>query len=361
MYSLLEPYGFKVVGQLIALTALYGLLGMPLIQLYKFFSVPGRFGTVKPVRVGISAVVLFCLVSIVLLVPIPHHVYCSFYVQPANAANIFVDVPGTLEQIYTEPNQQVVEGQPILILASRKLKAQLASMQTQLDLAETHKHNVMQAMSFDQNAAKRFEEAKVAVKSAAANIYKRRKDVESLVVRAPVDGFFLAPPKIEQKKTDSGELGRWNGSPLDDKNIGAYLDQQTLVGQIVPDMTKMEAVLAIDQADIEFINENQDVEMLIHQLPGETHHSATAGVSQSKMKQVPKSLSSRFGGDIVATVDPDGNDVPQSTKYLVKVPLNNPKRIMVPGSTGVAKIRTGSQTVGRRIWRLVSRTFQFEL
>ncbi len=123
----------------------------------------------------------------------------------------------------------------------------------------------------------------------------------------------------------------------------------------------MEAVLAIDQADIEFIQQNQDVEMLIHQLPGETYHSATAGISQSKMKQVPKSLSSRFGGDIVASVDPDGNDVPQSTKYLVKVPLNNPDRIVVPGSTGVAKIRTGSQTVGRRIWRLISRTFQFEL
>jgi putative peptide zinc metalloprotease protein len=163
VYTLLEPYGFKIVGQFIALTALYGLLGMPLIQLYKFFSVPGRFGTVKPVRVGISAAVLFCLLGAILLVPIPHHVYCSLYVQPAGAANIFVDVPGKLEQIYSRPNQEVVEGQPILILSSRKLMVQLASMQTQLDLAETHKDNVAQAMSFDQDAAKRFEEAHVAV------------------------------------------------------------------------------------------------------------------------------------------------------------------------------------------------------
>ena len=257
VYTLLEPYGFKIVGQFIALTALYGLLGMPLIQLYKFFSVPGRFGTVKPVRAGISAAVLFCLLVAILLVPIPHHVYCSLYVQPAGAANIFVDVPGKLEQIYTRPNQDVVAGQPILILSSRKLMVQLASMQTQLDLAETHKDNVAQAMSFDQDAAKRFEEAQVAVESASANLYKRQKDVERLVVRCPGQRFLLAPPKVEKKQTDSGELGRWHGSLLEDKNVGAYLDQQTLVGQVVPDMTKMEAVLAIDQADIEFIRQDQ--------------------------------------------------------------------------------------------------------
>ena len=49
------------------------------------------------------------------------------------------------------------------------------------------------------------------------------------------------------------------------------------------------------------------------------------------------------------------------SKFLVKVDLENEDELVVPGSTGVAKIRAGSQTVGRRIWRLASRTFQFEL
>jgi putative peptide zinc metalloprotease protein len=72
-------------------------------------------------------------------------------------------------------------------------------------------------------------------------------------------------------------------------------------------------------------------------------------------------LSSRFGGDIVSATDADGNDVPQSTKFLVTVPLANPDQLIVPNSTGVAKIRSGSQTVGQRLWRLFQRTFQFEL
>ncbi len=361
IYRVLEPYGFKIVGQLIAFSALYGLLVLPLIQLFKFLSVPGRLGTVKPARVTISAIVLLSMMAGILIVPIPHHVHCSFYVQPASAANLYVDVPGKLETIFTLPNTAVKAGQPILVLNSKKLEVQLASMQTRLDLAKVEQENVMKAMSVDHNSAKRVEEVKSSVLAASANLEKRKMDVQRLVIRSPINGYFLGPARIEKKKSDSGELAFWHGSPLDSKNLGSYLEQQTLVGQVVPDLTKMEAVLAIDQADIEFIRRDQAVELLIFQLPSKTHHSITAAISPSQMKSVPKALSSRHGGDIVAIPDEEGVDVPQSTKYLVNVPLVNTDKLIVGGGTGVAKIRTGSQTVGQRLWRLLNRTFQFEL
>ena len=359
IYSLLEPYGFKIIGQMIALSALYGLLGMPLIQLYKFFSVPGRLSTVKPVRVGITAAVMSCLLAGILLVPIPHHVFCSLYVQPAESESIYIDVPGQLDAIVAEPNQIVVKGQEILMLSSRRLNATLASMKTTLDLADTHLRNV--EGSVDRSEAQRLPAAQAAVQTALANLDKRLIDRERLVVRAPATGYFIPPPRVAKSKSDSGELAQWHGTPLEQRNLNCYLDQQTLVGKIIPDLTKMEAVLAIDQEDIEFIRREQPVEMLIHQMPTMTHHSKTEAISSCKMKSVPKALSSRNGGDIIATPNSDGNDVPSSTKYLVNVSLANPDLIIVPGSTGIAKIRTGSQTVGQRIWRLISRTFQFDL
>lgn len=361
MYRVLEPYGLQIIGQLIALTAIWGLLAMPLIQLYKYFSVPGRIGAVKTIRATVSAAVIVAILSAILLIPIPHHVYCSFYVQPVGAANVYVDVAGKLESVFTEANTNVNAGQPILILSSQQLDIQLASMQTKLDLAKVEHENVLKSISVDRNAANRVEEVKAAAFTALASLNKRKSDVERLVVRAPISGYFVAPPRIERKDSDSGELNRWYGTPLNGRNIGAYLDQQTLVGQVIPDPTKMEAVLAIDQADIEFIRRDQPVELLIFQLPAETRASKTFAISPSKMKSVPKSLSSRFGGDIVSIVDSDGNDVPQSTRFLVNVPLDNSDQLIVSGSTGNAKIRTGSQTVGQRLWRLLNRTFQFEL
>jgi putative peptide zinc metalloprotease protein len=361
VYSLLEPYGFKIIGQMIAISALYGLLGMPLIQLYKFFSVPGRLGTVKPIRAGLSGLVLSLVLGAILLVPIRHHVYCSCYVQPVNAANVYVDVAGSLEEIYVRPNFFIHQGQPILRLESPKLVTQLASMQTSLDMAKVHRANLIQTMRVDPAAAERYEQANAAVQTAESNLARREQDKRKLFVCAPVSGIFLAPPRTPRQETDTGEIGRWHGTPLDPKNLGALLEQQTLVGQIVPDMSRMEAVLAIDQADIEFVRPDQSVEILIHQIPCEIHESKTDMISPSKMKTVPPALSSQNGGDIVATPDGSGNDVPQSTKYLVNVPLANPELMIVPGSTGLAKIHTGSQTVGQRIWRLISRTFQFEL
>ena len=63
VYRVLEPYGFKVIGQMIAITAIYGLVGMPLVKLYKYFSVPGRLSTVKPVRATVSGDRLCCRIG----------------------------------------------------------------------------------------------------------------------------------------------------------------------------------------------------------------------------------------------------------------------------------------------------------
>ena len=361
VYQVLEPYGFKIIGQMIALSAIYGLLGMPLVKLYKFFSIPGRFGTVKPIRATISAVVFALLLAAILLIPIPHYVYCSFFVQGKDSHNVYVDVPGTLEEIFIEPNRLVEEGSPILRLRSQHLQVQLAGMKSNLDSAKVRLANVENASGRDKRMAQGVEAAQVAYQASNSVFQKRQLDLDRLLVRAPASGFFLAAPKIDAPSSDSSDLHDWHGSPLEERNLGAYLKESTFVGQVVEDMTQLEAVLAIDQSDIEFVRSSQEVELLIRQIPLKIFKSETETISPTEMKSTPKSLSSKYGGDIVTVTNQSGEDVPQSTKYLVNVNLENPDELILPGCSGKAKIRTGSQTVGQRIWRLISRTFQFEL
>ena len=76
---------------------------------------------------------------------------------------------------------------------------------------------------------------------------------------------------------------------------------------------------------------------------------------------MPPSLSGKHGGSIVTETDSEGRLVPVSTKYRVSVPLANPDRTILPGSTGHAKVRVGSKTIGQRFIRLLNETFQFEL
>ena len=361
VYQVLEPYGFKIIGQMIAMSAIYGLVGIPLVKLYKFFSIPGRFGTVKPVRATISAVVFALLLAAILLIPIPHYVYCSFFVQGKDSHNVYVDVPGTLEEILIEPNRMVEQGTPILKLGSQHLQVQLAGMKSDVDSAKVRLASVQNSSGRDKRMAQGVQAATVAYQASLSVYQKRQLDLDRLLVRAPASGFFLAAPKIDAPPAGDSNLNDWYGSPLDQQNLGAYLQESTFVGQVLGNIEQLEAVLAIDQSDIEFVKPSQRVELLIRQVPLKVFESETETISPSEMKSTPKSLSSKYGGDIVTTTNQSGDDVPQSTKYLVNVNLDNPDGLILPGSSGKAKIRTGSQTVGQRIWRLFSHTFQFEL
>lgn len=361
VYRVLEPYGLKIIGQLIAATLIYGLLIAPLVKFVKYLRVPGRLTTVKPVYAAVSAVTILVLLAGVMLLPIPHSVYCSFYFQPADAVNVYVEEEGRLEAILADANTYIDAGQPILRLSNYRLQIQLASLQTELAGAEAEQKNVQDSASFDPSTSFRLQNAKTSVAVAQTNFEKRKQDLERLNVIAPVSGWLIAPPKIEPQQTDSGELGTWSDTPLSRKNIGSFLERQSLVGQIVPDLKRLEAVLAIDQGDIEFIRDQQQVKLILNQLPGQAFDSTIAHVSPSKMNTVPKSLSSRHGGDIVVTSDKDGNDVPQSTRYFVKVHFESQGQTFLVGGTGIAKIDAGTITVGRRLWRLMKQTFHFEL
>ncbi len=361
VYQVLEPHGFKIIGQLIAMTVLGGLVIAPLLSLYKYFSVPGRLSTVKPLRFACSAAFLAGLLGAFAMFPIPHYVHCSFYVQPQNAVNVYVEVEGTLKNIFADPNTRVAAGQPILEVSSYQLQVQLASLKSALDLAKVEESNIVDAASVNPKAVAQIPHFRTAKKAAEDHLKERQLDLRRLTVLAPCDGLLIAPPRVQKESSDDGELRGWNDTPLNRKNLGALLERQTLVGQIVPHPEKMEAVLAIDQADIEFIHPDQAVDLFIHQLPAERYSSRMSSISPSKMKAVPKALSSRHGGDIVVAVDKDGTEIPESTTYLVKVQFENPDTVVLSGSTGTAKIHAGSKTIGQRFWRLLRKTFQFDL
>lgn len=359
VYNLLEPYGLKVIGQMIALMAIYGLIGMPLIRLYKFFSAPGRLGVVKPVRATLSAIVLAGLISAVMLIPIPHYVYCDFYVQPADAKKVYVDVPGVLAEIYVFENQVVEENQPLVRLYSQQLRVQLASLRTEAELANRRYANLQKVSTATGEFGESVKAAQAAQDSALANFDRRQLDEQRLVVTSPATGLLLAPPRIDPQ-SDEAMLPQWSGTPLETKNLGCYLESSTLIGTIVPDPTQLEAVIAVDQADMEFVTQQQDIEFLLFQVPGRTFASKIEVVTPTEMESTPNALSSRFGG-LIPTETKEGREVPQSTKYIVRAPLDSGGLRIASGATGQAKILVGSQTIGQRMLRLFNRTVQFDL
>ena len=364
LYQLLEPYGLKILGQLIALTAIWGLLGMPLIKLYKFFTVPGRMQSVKTSRVVISSIVAVgCIVGI-MLIPLPHYVRCSFYIQPETVNNVFVETPGLITKIHVQPNTLVRKGQPIVSLANHELDYQLINMERDVWLAKVEYETAQKAADQDSTLSGEADAALTAWRAAVSKFNQRLEDIDTqlscVAVRAEIDGILISPPETPKPEESKGELPSWYGTPLAPFNQGAYLEQRTLLGQLVPENARMEAILAIEQEDIEFVQMDQNVKLWVHQLAGKTLQSKTEQISPVKMEVVPKSLSSQHGGSILTTGNRQGQTVPSNTTYQVSVPVERVPDLL-SGSTGKAKVHVGYQTVGQKLWRTACRTFRFEL
>ena len=117
-----EPYGLKVIGQMIALASLYGLIVMPLVKVYKFFRVPGRMNKVKKVRMFATLALLAAVVGGAFFIPFPSSVLCNFELQPREATSVYVEVQGKIEEILVEPGQRVEAGDLLVKLSNLDLE-----------------------------------------------------------------------------------------------------------------------------------------------------------------------------------------------------------------------------------------------
>ena len=113
MHKVFEPYRLQVFGYAIVGMSLVSLVGMPLYKVGKFFYVPGRMHKVKKPRMYASLAGLAAIVLLVLYLPLPHSVMCTLEVRARDATRVYVDEPGTLEEIDVKAGQQVAEGQKL--------------------------------------------------------------------------------------------------------------------------------------------------------------------------------------------------------------------------------------------------------
>jgi putative peptide zinc metalloprotease protein len=357
-----EPYGLKVLGQAIAIGSLYGLLVQPMWNMFKFFRVPGRLGKVKSLRVYATLFVITAAIVGFGFVPLPSHVYCPLEVQARHADSVYVSVDGILEKTLVQPGDQVKEGQ---------LLAQLKSVDVDFEIEKlTGQRNVLQAQLkglnlvslADRRASSEIEPTIKSLASTTEQLAQRESDRSMLRLVSPRAGTVLPPPLVEKQGDESVHLAAWHGSPLEPENIGAHLTKGTKFCQ-VGDPQSLEARLAVDQGDIEFVAPGQKVEVMLTQTAEYVYVSTIERVSSENLKTTPTHLSSLHGGDLPSKADAGGAARPLSPIYEAVVPLpeSDPNHLLRIGLVGKAKISTPPRTLWARLVRYLSHTFNFEL
>ncbi|MCA9103057.1 MAG: hemolysin D [Pirellulales bacterium] len=358
--KMFEPYGLKAVGQVIAASAMYGLVVHPFVKLWQYFRVPGRLAQVKKLRLFVSACVVVTVVTGVLMLPLPYHVICTLEIKPREAHQVYVNVPGTLDEVFVESGQTVTPDEQLARLSDFELQRSVVELEGQeavynerIRTTEKHSHD-------DPDYRSKIGELQEELHTTREMLSQRRKNLSDLTLRAPVAGVVIPPPYQSEQPDDDGRLTGWYGTPLESRNRGATLAQRTLFCQI-GDPTKWKAELVIDQADITFVEPGQRVEIMLEELPGEVLESTVSDVGSREIQYSSRSLSAKAGGDLATRTDPTGGERPLSASFPAMAPLDDSDGLLRPGLRGTGKIHAGTMTVGRRLYRAALRTFHFSL
>ena len=152
----------------------------------------------------------------------------------------------------------------------------------------------------------------------------------------------------------------WEGTPFDEKNIGALLTPTDLICQI-GNPHEMDAVLIVDQAYIDLVRKDQKVRALLEAYTRRAYDSRIEEIASTEVKFVPRGMSTQASGRLETKADPSGQFRPLNTSYQVRAPLLDVDDTLQAGMQGQARIYTGWQTLFNRLSRYVAKTFHFDL
>ncbi len=360
LYKVFEPYGLQAIGQAVAGVSIASMILQPLSKLYKFFRVPGRMEQVKWPHVYVTTAVVGAVLAGILLIPVPHRIGCSLEIRPRDAVSVYVDVPGRLEQVFVQPGKEVEKGMPLAKLSNLDLQLAVADLSGQQSQYRARLSSLQRQRFHSAEAGEEIPQVEETIAALQDQLKKTQSDLTRLQLVAPASGTVIAPPRREKQPRPDGTLRTWEGSLLERRNLGAVLDQSELFCEI-GDPRQLEAVLIIDQTDIDLVRQEQSVEIKLESRPTETYAGTIHDISKINLKVVPESLSSQAGGDLATRTDKSGVAHPLSTSYTARVPIDDPHGHLQVGLRGNANIYTGWQPLGVRIWRYLSHTFHFAL
>ena len=360
VWNVFKPYRLEVLGQALAAGALWGLVVRPIQGMIKFLKVPGRRDEVKSVNVMVTAAVAAAGVAALALVPLPQRVWCAAELRPRGEETVYVTEAGRLEQLAVKPGDRVGKGAELARLTSIDLALAIADLEGKASQQRSRLASLQRERFTDPAAGLEIGTVEESLKSVEEQLAKKRKDQRELVLTAPREGVVLPAPSVKPQPDPAGKLPAWTGNPLDDRNLGATFTEGTVLC-MVGDPDQFEAVMVVDQSEVEFVARGQRVDLKLDAFPWRTFTGRVEEIAETHIENGSERLSVKAGGQVPTETDPSGREVPISTSYEAMMTVDDPEKLFTPGMRGTARIQVGSRTVGQWLLRLLWQTFNFRM
>jgi putative peptide zinc metalloprotease protein len=335
--QVLKPYKLQSISYMLAIGSLIPLLAMPVYQIGKFVRTPGRMRKVKKARAAAFVAAFVAVVAGILLIPTPLRIQGTLVLSPADPVEVYPEVEGQLADLKVVDGQWVKEGTVLAQLINHEKEKERIQRQAEHDTYWT------KAQWYNQSSDSRAQakQHELMAEQLEPSITKINEQLGKLTLTASHDGQVIGVPHHET-------LGQWlkPGKPFCQ----------------VADPHHLEARLIIDQSDIDLIDVGRKSWVKVNGRSETTLVSKVAEIAKRNRDEIPPELSNLAGGEIATKPDQKtGQAKPLTTVYEVIIPIENPSLLFHPGQRGFAKIDAGTHTFGWWLWRLVTKTFHFNI
>ncbi len=196
-------------------------------------------------------------------------------IEPVTSVTVGTQVSGIVSKLYVDYNSVVKKGQVIAELDKTNLmsqlnsaKTQLATTQSQLNYQTTnynryktlYKKGLVAADDFD-NAKLSYTQAKEQVASAKEEVQRAQTNLGYATITSPIDGIVLS------KSVEEGQT------------VAASFSTPELF-TIAQDLTNMQVVANVDEADIGDVKEGERVSFTVDAYPDDTFEGTVKQVRQ---------------------------------------------------------------------------------
>ncbi|NQV28759.1 MAG: HlyD family efflux transporter periplasmic adaptor subunit [Rhodopirellula sp.] len=359
VHRVLDPYGLEPLVVVLAALTVTGMFLSPLVRLINLLTSPFWSHTVNWSRFRVRTLFVTGLVVASLTIPFPFSVRTPAVIRPENARSVFVHQEGTLLWAVA-PGTAVEPDEEVARLQNRTLDRAIVKLEGDVKLIEQKLANFADRRLRDGDTVDALIPAtQERLQEKKEELHHRISDRKRLTLRAPIAGVVIPPPAIPSSKeqpSETSELPHWSGSPLDRANVGTVLATGTelcLIGQ--PD--RFEAIIAIDQGDVEFVIPGQKVELMINHVPEEVLTGEIVDIAEIDLDVAPRELIEH--DEFPTRLDADGIPRPLATAYQARVRLDPVASQLIVRATGLAKIHSQPQSVGQRLLRFFRQTFRF--
>lgn len=251
-------------------------------------------------------------------------------VEPVTEVEVGTQVSGIIDKLYADYNDVVKAGQLIAEMDKVNLKAELASAQAQLASSKSEyeyqqKNYARSKVLFDkklisdsdyETATYNYEKSKAAYEQNQASMVKVNRNLEYATITSPIDGVVI------------------NRAVEEGQTVAAGFETPTLF-TIAADLTKMQVIADVDEADIGNVEDGQRVSFTVDAYPNDVFEGTVKqirlGDSSSSSSSSSTSTSTVVTYEVVITADnPDLKLKPRLTANVTIYTLERDNVLTVP-------------------------------